>query len=264
MKNIETLIKNKNHIGETNITGYGSLMTVIYYTNCKNIIVRFDKSGYEKNTNYRQFKLGSVKSPYCRSVHGVGYLGEGNYTSRINGEKSPQYVAWNNMLQRCYSVKFQATRPTYIGCSVCEEWLNYQNFAKWYDENYYEIESKSQRGMNLDKDILKKNNKIYCPEYCIYVPDSINLLFIKKNANRGNLPIGVNKEGKKYIAQCSVSDGGISKQEQIGTFFTIEEAFNAYKYFKEEYIKQVANEYRDIIPNKLFEALYKYKVEITD
>ena len=34
--------------------------------------------------------------------------------------------------------------------------------------------------------------------------------------------------------------------------------------FKENYIKQVAEEYKDKIPDKLYEAMYNYKVEITD
>ena len=33
---------------------------------------------------------------------------------------------------------------------------------------------------------------------------------------------------------------------------------------KEKYIKEVADEYKDKIPQKLYEALYAYKVEITD
>ena len=34
------------------------------------------------------------------------------------------------------------------------------------------------------------------------------------------------------------------------------------KEFKENYIKEVANEYKDKIPQKLYEAMYRYKVEI--
>jgi len=164
------------------------------------------------------------------------------------------------MLRRCYSKKYQSTRPTYIGCTVCDEWLNFQNFAKWYDENYYEFENNSKRGMNLDKDILNKNNTIYCPEYCVYVHDRINLLFIKVDATRGDLPVGVKREGKKYIAYCSRGSEG----EQSGKFSTIEEAFNAYKSFKETYIKQIADEYKNIIPERLYTALYKYEVTIDD
>ena len=50
----------------------------------------------------------------------------------------------------------------------------------------------------------------------------------------------------------------------LGTYNTIEEAFLAYKIFKENYIKQVADEYKDLIPQRLYEAMYKYEVEIND
>jgi hypothetical protein len=110
--------------------------------------------------------------------------------------------------------------------------------------------------MAIDKDILIKGNKIYSPETCIFVSRKINSLFVKCNKSRGQSPIGVCKHGKKYYVRCS-SMG-------IGSFKTIEEAFNAYKQYKEDYIKQVADEYKNKIPKKLYDALYKYEVEITD
>lgn len=237
-------------------------MTIIGYENYKNMTIRFDDSGYIRDGSYDRFKEGSLKSPYCKSVCHQGYLGEGSYKPKVDGNLTKQYVAWKSMLRRCYSDKYQKTRPTYIGCLVIEEWHNFQTFAKWYDENYYEVESDSKRGMNLDKDILNKGNKIYCPEYCVYAPDRINLLFIKVDAVRGSLPVGVNKEkyGKRYSAYCS-KDG---KREEIGLYNTPEEAFNAYKTFKESYIKQVAEDYKNIIPTRLYEALYRYEISITD
>lgn len=39
--------------------------------------------------------------------------------------------------------------------------------------------------MALDKDILNKGNKVYCPENCIFVPRRINNLFTKSNRVRG-------------------------------------------------------------------------------
>ena len=50
----------------------------------------------------------------------------------------------------------------------------------------------------------------------------------------------------------------------LGFFDTIEEAFNTYKIEKEKYIKQIADEYKNRIPKKLYKAMYNYKVEITD
>ena len=64
------------------------------------------------------------------------------------------------MLRRCYDPKFQEKRPTYKGCKVENYLLNFQNMGKWIEDNYYEVPGEQ---MCLDKDILCKGNKIYCP-----------------------------------------------------------------------------------------------------
>lgn len=71
---------------------------------------------------------------------------------------------------------------------------------------------------------------------------------------------------KKYRAYCNIYDEKTKryKNKHLGYFYSVEEAFNVYKEFKENYIKQVANYYKDKIPTKLYDALYNYKVEITD
>ena len=116
--------------------------------------------------------------------------------------------------------------------------------------------------MTLDKDILIKGNKIYSPNTCIFVPQSINTLFIKSDKSRGNLPIGVyyKKQNKKYIAQCKINN----EKKYLGSFDTSEEAFQAYKQFKEHYIKQIADEYIELIPQELYDAMYNYEVEYED
>ena len=120
--------------------------------------------------------------------------------------------------------------------------------------------------MDLDKDILVKGNKIYSPETCMFVPQNINKLFTKSNKIRGKYPIGVyfNKNANKFKAQCRIFYNGKTQQESLGLYNTIEDAFNAYKQFKEANIKQMADEYKGKIPDKLYEAMYDYKVEITD
>jgi hypothetical protein len=165
------------------------------------------------------------------------------------------------MLARCYSEKFHEKQPTYIGCTVCEEWHNFQNYAKWYDENYYEVDGYK---MNLDKDILVKGNKIYSPETCVFVPDFINLLFVNRKQYRGSLPVGVKvctKNPKKYEAQCRNNTG---KRIYLGYYDSPEEAFQYYKEFKENLIKETAKEYEDRIPHTLFNAMCNYVVEISD
>ena len=143
--------------------------------------------------------------------------------------------------------------------TCCEEWLNFQNFAQWYRDNYYEIEGER---VALDKDILVKGNKIYSKESCIFVPQRINSLFVNTSASRGKYPIGISIVNNKYFqVLCNDVEGNC---KYIGRYSSIEEAFNNYKNFKEGVIKEVADKYKYKIPNKLYNAMYNYNIEITD
>ena len=252
----------ETRFGETRMMNCGEIAFIVNYACSNDITVQFKTTGELVKTKYSNFKNGSVKSHFTPSVYGVGIIGN-EKTIDENGKTIKSYSVWNSMLKRCYSGKEQKKYPTYKGCCVCEEWLNYSNFKKWYDENYYEIENQT---MNLDKDILVKNNKIYSPNTCVFVPQNINNLFTKSNKSRGKYPIGVifNKYVNKYQAHCNTFYNGKRQCKYLGSYNNIEEAFNAYKEFKEANIKQVADEYKDKIPNKLYEAMYNYKVKITD
>ena len=247
-----------NKIGDEKRSVFGSLMRVVGYRNIQDIDVYFEEYDYTaKNVRYQHFKSGRIKCPYEPRVCGKGYLGEGKY-SCVTDKKCYSY--WVGMISRCYNPKSIEKYPTYIGCEVCEEWLNFQNFAEWYYKNYYEIEDKT---MCLDKDILVKGNKIYSPSTCIFVPNEINLIFVKNNSKRGNLPIGVswNKICNKYTAQCC---DGYRKIILLGYFDNIDEAFSSYKQFKEKTIKKMADEYKPYIPSRLYKAMYEYEVEMDD
>src|SRR5690554_2242867 len=68
-------------------------------------------------------------------VYGIGIYEKGKYDT-IKDLKA--YRLWKSILQRCYSKKSIAKFPTYRGCKVCDEWIYFQNFAKWFYENYIE------------------------------------------------------------------------------------------------------------------------------
>ena len=252
--------------GEENINNFGSKMIITRYKTNRDIDVYFPEYDWTiKHTRYKEFKNGKIKCPYERRVFGVGYIGKGRYKANENGKKTKCYKTWHNMLQRCYDTKYHEKYTTYINCKVCEEWLCFQNFAEWFDENYYEIEGQK---MCLDKDILNKGNKIYSPDNCIFVPEKINNLFVKSDKIRGEYPIGVcyDKNAKKFVAQCKIYDfkENKSKKKYLGLYDTLEKAFEVYKQFKEKYIKNMADYYKDLIPTKLYDAMYLYKVDIND
>ena len=188
-------------IGLQQITSHGSLIEITNYKNNEHLEITFLETGYTKTISWHTFKNNrNIVSPYCKTVYGVGYLGEGEYPTFINSKKTKCYMTWTDMIKRCYEKSYKENKPTYRNCEVCEEWHCYQNFAEWFKNNYYEIENEK---INLDKDILNKGNKIYSPETCIFVPSRINNLFTKTNAKRGNLPIGVSIHQGKYKAHMS-------------------------------------------------------------
>ena len=257
----------RDRTGEESYNKFGSKMTIVEYRTRRDVDVYFPEYDWTaKDSNYDNFKSGKIKCPYEPRIYNIAYIGEGKYkTHDKNGKSTKAYLTWYDMLKRCYDNKFHEKYTTYKYCEICNEWLNFQNFAKWYYDNYYEI--KSQK-MHLDKDILCKGNKVYSPENCIFVPEKINTLFVKCDKLRGEYHIGVNyhKRDEIFQANCNVYDfeENKSKTKYLGSYDTPEEAFQAYKQFKENYIKQVADEYKDSIPEKLYNAMYEYAVEIED
>ena len=247
-----------DRVGEKGINNFGSEMIIVEDKGWNKIKVYFEEYNWVSDyVRYDNFKKGSIKCPYERNVYGVGYLGVGKYQHKTHKKI---YDTWRLMFRRCYSEEYHKRQPTYKDCEVCEEWRDFQNFAKWYEDNYYEVKNET---MCLDKDILVKRNKIYSPYTCIFAPQRINLLFTKNNKRRGNNPIGVfyNKERDKFQACCNDLNG---KYKTIGRFNNMNDAFNSYKNFKERVIKDVANLYKGLVPNKLYNAMVNYEVDIDD
>lgn len=187
-------------------------------------------------------------------VYGVGSLGQGIYSS-TNSTKT--YKIWISMLDRCYSEKTQLKHKSYVGCTVCQEWLDFQNFARFYELTYKEA------GWQLDKDILGKGLSLYSPQTCCFVPPEINKLFVQRKLHRGNTPIGVHYEKSRNRFKASMHDG-TGKTKFLGRFHTATEAFYAYKEAKEQLIKIIAEKYRGRISDSLYNTLINYKINISD
>lgn len=256
--------KKINRVGEEGINNFGSKMVIKEYRNNRDMDVYFPEYNWTfKHTRYDHFESGKIKCPYERTYYGKGYLGEGKYKVSENGKRTDKYYIWFNMLRRCYDPKHKEKYSTYKNCKTEEYFLNFQNMGEWIEENYYEVPGEK---MCLDKDILCKGNKVYSRETCIFVPERINLLFVKSDKRRGNDPIGVSPNSSgNYQVRCS---NGYGKRIYLGTYTTEEEAFQVYKNYKERIIREVIDSYEGKIPepfySRLKTAMYNYKVEIDD
>ena len=246
-----------NRIGEQALNNQGCIMAIIEYRKNKDIDVQFEDGTIVTNREYGDFKKGAIKNPNHASIYDIGYIGQGDYNYKENKDS---YEAWRGMIRRCYDSQSLSKKPTYIGCTVCEEWHSFQNFAEWYYDNYYEI---PEQRMALDKDIICKGNKTYSPDTCVFVPQCINSLFTKRDTKRGASPIGVSyhKRINKYQSYCNDGSG---HEVYLGYYDTPDGAFEAYKQYKEQVIKDMAEEYKDLIPEVLYNAMLNYEVEIND
>ena len=250
-------MKGKMETGSKYKVNCETSLTIVEDLGWDNVIVRFD-SGYVTKTQRSSILKGTVKDKLFRSVCGVGYLGDGEH-SRVDHKIA--YQTWVDMLKRAYTEK--KGRCNYFGVTVCEEWHNFQSFAKWcHSQDFFNIKDKNGKRYEIDKDILVKGNKIYSPETCCFVPAEINSLLIRCGRARGDLYIGVyfSKKNKKYVSQIRYN----SNQIHLGYFDTETEAFYAYKQAKESYIKEIANKWKDKIDHRVYEALMDYEVNIDD
>ena len=256
--------KKYNRLGEEKLNHQGYWMRVIKYNNAHDIIVEFqDKFKAQVHTEYRNFKKGRVHNPYHKNVLGVGITGNKAIAVR-NNKHAKEYITWVSMLKRCFDKKFKERNPSYKKVTCCNEWVLYENFYEWLHKQPNFEKWFNGDNWHLDKDILIKGNLIYSPETCCLVPNNVNFLFVKRDKYRGKMPIGVQEWEKTYRARCS--NQLLNKEIHLGSYSTPDEAFQAYKQYKENYIKQIAQEEyeKGNITKRCYEAMLNYKVEITD
>lgn len=181
---------------------------------------------------FKEIKASKKSLIMRKPVYGVG-INDSNYITRIKRMRCPYFEKWQGMLGRCYSPFEHLRFPTYIGCTVCDEWLTFSNFKKWMIKQDWQ-------GNELDKDIKFTGNKVYSPDNCLFVSKRINGLLLDSRAARGEFPQGVSyhARGNKYQVHCK-TDG---KRNYLGLFSTPEEGSKVYSKFKSDHVYEVALE----------------------
>lgn len=193
-----------------------------------------------------------------KPVFGVGVNDYDGYV-KINGKHIESYNVWHQLLKRLYCESSLKHVAIYRKVKLCDEWVYFSNFKRWFDENaqYY------HKGWALDKDLICKtyniNPKIYCPDTCLFLPSEINNSLIFKEGARVDLPIGVRraKNGRFH----STAMLGMRRQH-LGTFDTPEEAFAAYKAARESHLRMLADKYKDELSPKAYKLLKNINITI--
>ena len=167
-----------DRIGQIGVNKDGDKMQIIEYYTYDDIEVKFlDGNNCVVHTQYVNFLKGYVKN-YNKIIYGLhGYLGQGPYASEHRDENGKrvlhnEYGIWRNIHERAGN--FDSKHPSYKDVTVCEEWWNFQNFAKWYNERRYDT---GEDFLCIDKDLLVPGNREYAPDKCCLIPNSINEIF---------------------------------------------------------------------------------------
>jgi len=190
-------------------------------------------------------------------VYGVG-VNDWAGNVKVDGKVIKECQLWKSMLQRCFSDGLKQSRPTYEGVTCSKDWLSMTKFI----EDVSQMRGFGFDGWELDKDIIQKGNKLYSKDTCCFVPLEVNTLLIKSDKARGEFPVGVcfDKATGKFRARLNIN----GKTKHLGLFPTPEEAFQVYKLAKEAQIKVVAQKWKHILDERVFQALMTYEVAIDD
>lgn len=249
-------LNKKTLVGREFTTRHCGKCKVIDYMGWDSVVVEFLEPKYITTCQKSALTTGYLNNPLYPSVMGKGYRGVGRYG---NSDKEALRL-WNNLLKRVFDSKCHVTQPTYRDTSICDEWLNFQNFAEWcYTQKFFNMKDEFGKIYCLDKDLLVKGNKIYSPETCRFIPNEVNVLFTTRKACRGKTPIGVSFHKKTKKFQASLSNLG-STNQYLGLYETPEEAFQAYKTAKESYIKDVAEKWKGKIDDEIYDSMLEYEV----
>jgi len=118
------------------------------------------------------------------------------------------------MMSRCYNEK-NVEYKNYggRGVTVCGEWHNYQNFLNWALNNGW------NEALQLDKDKIVKDNKIYSPETCCFIT-------ARENTNHRRNTVEIFNDGKRYALKelCELEDLNyniIQKKIKAGVSFYV-------------------------------------------
>lgn len=171
-------------------------------------------------------------------VRGFGINDTNHPTSvMVDGKRirCPYYQTWWLMLDRCYSKQLHKTHPSYIGCSVCEEWRHFSKFRSW-------MEKQDWQGNQLDKDILLQGNKVYSPETCVFVERGVNMFMVDREDKNRLLPQGVKLTADNTY---SVQVKWKGKTVHVGTYKCVEQAALAYRQKKCNLAQELAHSQKD-------------------
>lgn len=253
---MENKVKDEKYgVGKVFKNNEGDLFEIVEKLDrCKRAIkfIGYDSIKITQTTSIRQGRMKNYEKP---SVAGVGFIGIGEYEYKIDKKNNKAYELWRSLIKRCYLNSFHEKHPSYKNIIVCDEWHNFQNFAKWYEDNFPKHIKDIK--FELDKDLLQEGveNKIYSPDTAIFLPKKVNLFLLKDRYYNFKVK-GISFDSSRRLWTGGTKDFYTGKNI-AKRFKSKEEAINFYHENKKEQIEIVKKYLRELnyLPEKIIELV---------
>lgn len=190
------------------------------------IKVRFVETGSVINTRKNAVRIGAVRDPMKRTVFGVGYLGDGGIGAKKDRKA---YRRWHAMMSRCYNER--SDRYRFYGAKgirVSKDWHNFQNYMKWFQENFKD-------GLQIDKDLLGGDSPVYGPNTCVCITPRLNQ-FGRSPMRMGKSSEVISVGSDKFCVTVRCPEG---YSKYIGLFDDPNEALIVYSDVKHSYFSDL-------------------------
>lgn len=236
---------------ETNFNGECEVIAV---RGTNDIDVRFD-DGTVVKTRSGSLKRGEVKNPNTPKIFGVATNDLENMTH------TKVYTKWHSMIRRCYSSTFHKTNPAYIGVTVQPSWLIFSNLKRDV-ENLPFFSCCETDNYELDKDILADGSRMYKLETISFVPKEINTTLVKDIRSGKYKGYAVNQHGNYSVSTHGELD---AIRKELGLKYSHrnkEDATSVYKQSKAERMRRLAEKYKGMVDDRVYEKLQNYDFEL--
>ena len=158
-----------------------------------------------------------------------------------NSKAVPEmYTVWNAMQKRCKDRDYP----------ISEVFSKYETWIEW---------ARRQKGFkqldlfntpfNLDSDLFSNGVKTYSEGTCVFIPQHLNQIY--KTSYKGNEMLGVDFRKGIYQARIKL----FNNQVTLGNYKTKEEAVEAYRNKRAEYVQLLLNLHRHQLEDKTIEFL---------
>jgi hypothetical protein len=184
---------NDVYVGSTHETKQFGEVEVLSVTSALDVTVKFKNTGYiARGLPSSRVRTGRIADPYHPFAAGLGYRGEGVYKVKDHREL---YHRWSNMFRKIYTSNTASTINAYGDCEVDKRWYNFQNYARWFYNQFRHPDE----SYDVDKDLKILGNRIYGPDTCLLIPSVLNTA-ISFDSKLKNPRSGVVMRNGRYCA----------------------------------------------------------------